>query len=148
MDIVKLIESKKKETTYFNNEKTLKRNVYWLEESDLNAIKEQLKISSIEVIEPEIVSPNIEGSKKLYLNSCNEYVSVFCKKQEMKFEGWVANKVGEIALCNDFYFNFSDIFFDINTDQPKGKIVDWYYSVIENQRYGVNYSSWVNTIKK
>jgi len=47
MDIIKCIESKKKENTYFDNEAVKKRNIYWLEESDLEAIKKQLSSNSV-----------------------------------------------------------------------------------------------------
>lgn len=64
--------------------------------------------------------------KERYEAVCNEYVSKFCKKQGLEFEYWVANQVGGITQCNDFFFNFSDIVWDINSKQPKGLIIKWY----------------------
>lgn len=55
----------------------------------------------------------------------------------MTFEMWV--EVGGIVLCSDFYFNFQDIVWDINSKQPKGAIIDWYYESLENTKKAVSY---------
>jgi hypothetical protein len=85
--------------------------------------------------------------EKKYEEVCNEYVDLFCKKQEMDFEGWVANSVGGIALCNDFFFNFHDIVWDINTDQPEGLIVSWYYDNTDNVEKSINYFSYTKGLR-
>ena len=64
--------------------------------------------------------------RKMYEFVCNEYVQKFCDKQELTNEGWVGNHVGETAVCSDFYFNLTDIVFDIDSNQPKWRILDWY----------------------
>lgn len=43
MDLIKFIESKKRTHTYFTEEEVLKKNIYWLEEKDLKAIKDHLE---------------------------------------------------------------------------------------------------------
>jgi hypothetical protein len=63
---------------------------------------------------------------RIYEKSCNLLVIKFCQKQGLTFEYWVADRVGEIVLCSDFFFNLSDIVFDLKTKQPKGKIIEWY----------------------
>lgn len=80
--------------------------------------------------------------KNDYEKACNNYVKSFCEKQDMEFYGWVDNKVGEIALCNDFYFNLFDIVWDINSNQPKYRIIDWYYEVMEYPEKSINYYNW------
>jgi len=78
---------------------------------------------------------------------CNEYVKKFCKKQEMEFEGWVGDTVGEIACCNDFFFSFSDIVLDINSSQRKGLIIDWYYENLETPNKSINYYSYTKGLR-
>lgn len=89
----------------------------------------------------------IEELKAQYELVCVIYISKFCAKQEMEFEGWVGNIVGDIACCNDFFFNFSDIMFDINTNQQKGNIVDWYYENVENHGDSINYLSYTKGLR-
>ncbi len=81
--------------------------------------------------------------EKRYNAIVQEYIDKFCKKQDVRFEFWVAELVGEIACFGDvLYFNFSDIVFDINTKQPKGKIIDWVYYNLELEDKSLNYSSY------
>ncbi len=85
--------------------------------------------------------------KKQYLFVCNEYVIKFCNKQDMEFSGWVGDDVGGVALCNDFYFNFHDIVWDVNSKQPKGVIVDWYYQNLEVAEKSINYYSYTKGLR-
>lgn len=85
--------------------------------------------------------------KQKYEEVCNEYVKRFCKKQGIEFDGWVANIVGEVAYCNDFYFNFQDIVLDVNSKQPKGLIIDWYYDSIDNHPKAINYYSYIKGLR-
>ena len=85
--------------------------------------------------------------KKRYEFLCNEYVRLFCEKQEMDFECWVAGVVGQIACCNDFYFNFQDIVWDVNFNQPKGAIIDWYYENLDFPEKSINYFSYTKGLR-
>lgn len=89
----------------------------------------------------------MEELKNRYETACNEYVKLFCAKQEMEFEGWIADIIGEIACCNDFFFNFHDIVWDINSEQPKGMIIDWYYSCLESTEKAINYYSYTKGLR-
>ena len=80
--------------------------------------------------------------KKQYELVCNEYMNKFCNKQEMDFNGWLADIVGGIACCNEFLFNFQDIVWDINSKQPKGMIVNWCYENLDNPEKSINYFSY------
>jgi hypothetical protein len=84
----------------------------------------------------------LNNLKKQYEFVCNEYVTKFCNKQKMDFEGWVGDTVGGIAYCSDFYFNFQDIVWDLNSKQTQGAIVDWYYSCLEEAEKSINYYSY------
>lgn len=77
--------------------------------------------------------------KQKYESACNEYLEIFCKKQGMDNEGWVADEIGGIAVCSDFYFNFHNIILDINSNQPKGKIIDWYHENLYPNKKTINY---------
>ncbi len=84
--------------------------------------------------------------KLRYESSCNAYIDVFCQKQEMDFNGWIGDEVGGIAECNDFYFDFHAIVKDIDTAQPKGLIIDWYYDNLEAERF-INYDSYIRGLR-
>lgn len=90
---------------------------------------------------------NINDLKKQYELVCNEYVKIFCKKQELDFEGWVGDTVGGIAYCSDFYFNFHDIVWDVNSKQPKGAIIDWYYGNLDMPEKSINYFSYTKGLR-
>ena len=85
---------------------------------------------------------NTKHLKRKYEEACNEYLQIFCEKQGMDNEGWVGDFVGGIAICSDFYFNISDIIIDIDTDQPKGSIINWYFDNLEHPEKHINYYSY------
>lgn len=86
--------------------------------------------------------------KQKYEDVCNEYVQEFCKKQGMSFEFWV-DAVGGILLCSDCYLNFTDIVWDINSNQPKGRIIDWYNEVLEQHpNETVNYFTYCKQLEQ
>lgn len=85
--------------------------------------------------------------KKQYEFVCNEYATKFCNKQSMSFEGWVGDIIGGIAYCSDFYFNFQDIVWDVNSKQPKGAIIDWYYENLEIPEKSINYFSYTKGLR-
>ena len=89
----------------------------------------------------------MEKLKQKYELICDEYINVFCVKQEMDFEGWVGNIVGGGACCNDFFFDFQDIVYDINTRQPQGLIVNWYYYNLELKDGNINYHSYAKGLR-
>ena len=85
--------------------------------------------------------------KKQYESICNEYVTQFCIKQDIEFEGWVNYDVGSVACCGDFIFNFRDIVWDINSNQPKGNIANWYYENSETPEKAINYFSYTKGLR-
>jgi len=80
--------------------------------------------------------------KKKYESVCNEYVKIFCEKNDLEFEGWVGDIVGGVAFCSDFVFNFHDIVWDVNSEQPKGTILNWYCENLESPEKSINYYSY------
>jgi hypothetical protein len=84
-----------------------------------------------------------------YENICNEYIRRFSKKQEIEFDGWVGNEVGDIAsfICQ-YFFNVSDIMLDLSTHQPVGLILDWQsegvdYNMFNDDKQYINYKSYI-----
>lgn len=90
---------------------------------------------------------SLSALKQQYESSCNHYVARFCKKQGLEFDYWAGDKVGEIAFCGDFYFNFSDIVLDINSKQPKGAIIKWYYENLDFADKLINYYSYTKGLR-
>lgn len=88
----------------------------------------------------------IELKKKLE-DTINEYIKRFEEKQEMYFEFWVGDIVGEICVFGDHYFNFSDIRYDLETNQEVGEIIDWYWYAVDQEKDYINYSSWCKGLK-
>lgn len=80
-----------------------------------------------------------------YENICNELAEEFCRKQDMIFDGWAGNQIGGIAYCNDFFFNMNDIILDLKSNQPKGNIIDWYYS--NTEEHTINYYSYTRGLR-
>jgi hypothetical protein len=85
--------------------------------------------------------------EKRYKLICEQYVQEFCKKQEMDFGGWTANIVGGIAYCSGFYFNFFDIVWDVNSNQKRGLIIDWYYYT-QIEQININYFNYTKCQNK
>lgn len=84
-----------------------------------------------------------------YEKYCNEILKAFCEKQEMNNEGWVGEQIGGIAMCSDFFFNFLDIVWDLNSEQPKGKIIEWYDTTLDavmGEKAMINYVNFCKQI--
>lgn len=111
------------------------------------------------IANPHLRKTNVSGSffmkttklnklKKQYEFVCNEYVTKFCNKQELDFDGWVGDNIGCIAYFGDvFFFNFQDIVWDINTKQKKGLIIEWLYESIDNAENSINYYSYTKGLR-
>ena len=68
-----------------------------------------------------------ELNRKDRFNSiCMEYVLRFCEKHDLNFEGWVGDRVGGTAEIGDMLLDFSDIRYDIDTEQKVGTIEKWW----------------------
>ena len=80
--------------------------------------------------------------KERYNSICDEWLKLFSEKQELEFVYWIGDTVGEIAVFGDFYFNMSDIIYDINNNSPKGEIIDWYYDNLNDEGRYINYYSY------
>lgn len=78
-----------------------------------------------------------------YNKVVDDYIQLFSNKQEIEFEFWVGDVVGGIASFGDIYFfSFSDILYDINTNQPKELILQWLYDGVDYPDININYYSY------
>ena len=79
---------------------------------------------------------------------CNEYIDAFIKKQSISFDGWVGDEIGGIAsFACQYFFNLSDIILDLNTNQPKGNILNWQseevdFNMFNEKPQHINYKSY------
>jgi len=83
--------------------------------------------------------------KTKYEQAVNDYILEFCEKQGVDFDYWVQ----DIAFFGDIMFNFDDIRHDIDTNQPKDNIINWYDATLEHctslkeiEKKFINYNSW------
>ncbi len=73
--------------------------------------------------------------QKEYNNIVNKYLLKFVNKHGYEFSDWVSSEVGGLAcFIEQYFFNFSDIKFDIDNNIKKGLIFKW-------QEDGVEYIS-------
>lgn len=76
---------------------------------------------------------------------CNTYAHKFAEKHEYSFDGWVADKVGEVAMMGDYYVDFRDIKYDIDNDIDADEYVKYYDYCLEVGMLNLtvpNYESW------
>jgi hypothetical protein len=90
----------------------------------------------------------LQELKKQYEFACNEYVQKFANKQQIEFDGWVANEIGGLAIfSSQYFFNISEIVLDINSKQPKGLIIQWQndgvdFNMCNDKNETINYKSY------
>jgi len=87
---------------------------------------------------------NLANLKKRYESICQDYIDVFCEKQGLEFDGWIADEIGGMAsFVSDYFFTISDIVFDINNDIPVGVILNWQDdSVSIDSEFQINFRSY------
>lgn len=87
----------------------------------------------------------LETTLILYKGICNDLVKLFAEKQDLEFYGWAGGTVGEVAGFADYFFNLSDIIYDLETNQKKGLIMEWndyYMEAHYDKKDHVNYKSY------
>ena len=85
--------------------------------------------------------------KKEYETIVDKYLKVFCEKQDLEIDYWVGDKVGEIVFFTaDYFFNFTDILIDIDSDCKKGLILEWYNDSVDFD-FKINYRSYIKGLR-
>ncbi len=70
-------------------------------------------------------------------------IAEFEIKQESNFEFFVGDNPTGIASFGDILcFNISDIYYDLKSNQPKGRIIEWLYESLEHENQTINYRSY------
>lgn len=78
----------------------------------------------------------------------DDYVDIFCEKQETYSLGWTANIKGSCVCIADAYLSFEDIRLDLEYDMEKGVIWDWYWDNIDLGENALSYYAFIkNTVK-
>jgi len=96
---------------------------------------------------------NIKKLKEQFENCCNEYVKLFCEKQDVVFDGWVGDEIGGIAsFAEQYFFNLSEIILDINKEVTVGLILNWQSEGVEYNTgldfpVNINYSSYIKGMR-
>jgi hypothetical protein len=68
----------------------------------------------------------MKSRQQKFKEICNSYVHAFCKKQELVFDYWIADEVGEIASFSEsYFFDIFDIMRDIDSNHPPGLVQQW-----------------------
>jgi len=76
----------------------------------------------------------------LYELSFNLIVEEIETKHNLKFNSWVGDIVGYVAIFRpDITLSLDDLLFDLRTDQPEGNIEEWWNTYTE---HGKEYESW------
>lgn len=77
----------------------------------------------------------------------SEYIKAFIKKQEMDFDYWLSDEIGGTACFgSEWMFSFNDIRLDLETNQPKHRILEWYedsLNLYEHTGYDNPYKAWL-----
>ena len=80
--------------------------------------------------------------KERYEAIVDEYIRLFEKKHGLKLEFWVADDNTGVACFGDIYFfNISDIMYDINNKLPKNLIIQW---LEDNVKYHDRKGQYIN----
>ena len=87
-------------------------------------------------------TPPVNKLQQQYHKIVNKYIRKFEKKQGMYFEYWVADRKGEVACFGDFFFEFSELRFDIDNNITVGKIIDW-HNYIGSFEGTINFENWL-----
>ena len=65
-----------------------------------------------------------------------KYISKFENKHNLVFEFAVDDDLlGVLSFGSVYYFNTSDVIYDIDNDLPKGQIIEWLESNLEKEKF-------------
>jgi hypothetical protein len=91
--------------------------------------------------------------KKQYEKVCNEIVKMFCEKQDVDFDFWIGDQVGECAsFINEYSFTMAEIILDLESKQPIGFIFEWQradidFNMFRKEPFHVNYASYIKGLR-
>ena len=71
----------------------------------------------------------------------------FCEKHDLRYEFSVGEDSIDIFSISNYFFSLSDIYFDLNSNQPKGKIIQWYDYLLDNE-IEISYYAYCKGLRK
>lgn len=88
----------------------------------------------------------LENLKDDFAIIASRYIKAFIAKHEVSFEGWVGDRIGEVAELGEMFLDFADIRFDIDERLPVGTLEEWWsytydLAMLECPKT-INYRSW------
>lgn len=76
------------------------------------------------------------------------YIELFVKKHGYEFTDWVGDEVGEIAcFIEQYFFNFSDIKFDIDNKIKKDLIFQYQDDCLAHPKKSMNFRSYASGLR-
>lgn len=90
---------------------------------------------------------HIKLLKENYEKACDEMLKAFCCQYELQYEkdAWVAGDVGTIALIGDYYIDFQDMMYMLNSNIAFDEWLRWYDYCLDAHDLGFNtpnFTSW------
>ncbi len=67
----------------------------------------------------------INKSVEIFEQAVKNLVDEFAKKQELSYSFTVADNPTNAVFFGDYIFDLSEIYHDLKTNQPKGRILDY-----------------------
>jgi len=71
----------------------------------------------------------------------------FCEKHDLSYEFSVGEDSIDIFSISHFFFSLSDIYFDLKSNQPKDKIIQWYDYLLDNE-VEISYYAYCKGLRK
>ena len=73
----------------------------------------------------------------------NAYVEKFTDMFEMDFEGWIGDRIWEVAQFGDYFIDFRDLKYIVDNKVKFSTFYNWYYFVLEyHQKCNINLDSY------
>jgi hypothetical protein len=91
----------------------------------------------------------LEQLLKAHQETAQAIITVFEKKQDVEFENFVGGNIPYNVCFGDYYFSMDDIYYDLYSNQPKGKILEHQDYIVQHsiEKGGndyINYKSYCN----
>jgi hypothetical protein len=91
--------------------------------------------------------PDLDKLKRRLEKAVMDYTEAFCKKHEVELDFWLLDQIGSLGCFGDYYFTFSDIKYDMDTDQPPRFIIQWQEDCVEKGCTYISYYSYSKGIR-
>jgi hypothetical protein len=140
------IERMKKLEPNLRNIKTLNMGTGKVELQNLSEIFPKLFASIKDKPKPKKVK--LTELQMNFNNSVDAYIKKFVEKHGYEFDYWIGEEVGECAsFIEQYFFNFSDIKFDIDNKIKKDLIFQYQDDCLAHPKKSMNFRSYANGLR-